>query len=338
MNKDREIPVRIIIKKRGHAGGHHGGAWKVAFADFMTAMFALFLVLWLVNQSSDVKSAIAGYFQDPLGRADEFGSSILPGEGAQAAQVRPLSPADVIDLRRNRLTRLSEELKHELEGVPELTEVMKNVEITLTNDGLQIELLEDSIGVFFETGVPTPSARGQKAIAVLGEQLGKLPNPLRIEGHTDARPYSRSGPYGNWELSADRANAARRILTSNGVPAARIAEVRGLADRQPRDPEHPFAARNRRISILVMLGEPVVGEGELTDLAAGDSAVDAPATDVAGNRVAGASQAVTIRPIPAGALRAAAERAAANREAARAAAERARLEAPSAPDSGGHLP
>ena len=102
MNKAREQPI-IIIKKKGHGHGHHGGAWKVAFADFMTAMFAMFLVLWLVNQSSDVKSAIAGYFQDPLGRADEFGSSIMPGEGAQTQSPRPMTAQQVIDQHAQRI-------------------------------------------------------------------------------------------------------------------------------------------------------------------------------------------------------------------------------------------
>src|SRR5436190_23809686 len=108
MNKDREVPI-IVVKKKVAAHAHHGGAWKVAFADFMTSMFALFLVLWLVNQSSDVKAAIAGYFQDPLGRASEYGSSILPGEGAQASTVRPvLDPSNVMEMRRDRLQRVAE--------------------------------------------------------------------------------------------------------------------------------------------------------------------------------------------------------------------------------------
>src|SRR2546427_9836454 len=124
MGKEREVPIRFIIKKKGHGAVHHGGAWKVAFADFMTAMFALFLVLWLVNQSSDVKSAIAGYFQDPLGRASEYGSSILPGEGAQTTAPRPpLTPAQVIDMRRDPLSKVAGEIKKKLDHVPEPSHV-----------------------------------------------------------------------------------------------------------------------------------------------------------------------------------------------------------------------
>src|SRR5215813_8295368 len=135
MNKDREVPI-IVVKKKVHGHAHHGGAWKVAFADFMTAMFALFLVLWLVNQSSDVKAAIAGYFQDPLGRADEFGSSIMPGEGAQASTPRIMRPIEVLDLRRDRLDRLQEQLSTRLDSIPSLASVRDQIEITLTDDGL----------------------------------------------------------------------------------------------------------------------------------------------------------------------------------------------------------
>src|SRR5438105_1138768 len=115
---NREVPVRIIYRRKKHGHARHGGAWKVAFADFMTAMFALFLVLWLINQSSDIKSAIAGYFQDPLGRADEFGSSILPGEGAQASIARPVASMDVFDLRRDRMLQFANYLRKKLEDVP----------------------------------------------------------------------------------------------------------------------------------------------------------------------------------------------------------------------------
>lgn len=260
MNKSREVPIIIIVKKRGHGSAHHGGAWKVALADFMTAMFALFLVLWLVNQSSDVKSAIAGYFQDPLGRADEFGSSIMPGEGAQASTVRPLSQPDVLNFRRDRLMQMAERLKEKLDKIPQLESVKDHIEITLTDDGLQIELLEDSTGVFFETGLSTPSPRGRQLLTMLGHELGSLTNAVRVDGYTDARPFVGNRTYTNWELSADRANAARRILTESGLPPSQVVQIRGFADRSLRDPEHPESARNRRVSITMLLGdEPVAG-------------------------------------------------------------------------------
>jgi chemotaxis protein MotB len=253
MNKEREVPIRIVVrhKKGGHA--HHGGAWKVAFADFMTAMFALFLVLWLVNQSSDVKSAIAGYFQDPLGRADEFGASILPGEGAQAATPRPLSQTQVIDLRRDRLRQVGAQLQKRIGEIPELAGLEHNVEIELTAEGLRIQLIEDSSGTFFQTGRAVPSPRGVQMLGLLGRELGRLPNQLLIEGHTDARPYIGSAGYGNWELSADRANATRRIMEESGLQPAQLAGIRGRADRQLREPEDPYSARNRRVTIMVLL-------------------------------------------------------------------------------------
>jgi chemotaxis protein MotB len=252
MNKSRETPIRIIIKK-SHHGGHHGGAWKVAFADFMTAMFAMFLVLWLVNQSSDVKSAIAGYFQDPLGRADEFGSSILPGEGSQSSVPQPLSARQVIDLRRDRMRSLGDELERELRDIPELKEVADKVQIEVTEDGLRIQLIEDADGTFYTSGSASLNARGQQLMHALGAQIGKLSNEVRIEGFTDARPINGRSGYSNWELSADRANAARRDLMAGGMREEQVQQVRGLADRQLRVPEDPLSPRNRRVAITVLL-------------------------------------------------------------------------------------
>lgn len=252
MNKAREQPI-IIVKKKGHGHGHHGGAWKVAFADFMTAMFAMFLVLWLVNQSSDVKSAIAGYFQDPLGRADEFGSSIMPGEGAQTQSPRPMTAQQVIDLRRDRLRYVAEQIKQEIRETPALAEIADHVEVEITEEGLRIQLLEDSTGVFFELGSATPKAAGAALLELLGKKLGGMPNAVVIEGHTDARPFHRADGYSNWELSVDRANAARRIMQAGGLNDAQIQQVRGWADRKLRDPEHPEADSNRRVTVTMLL-------------------------------------------------------------------------------------
>jgi chemotaxis protein MotB len=253
VNKNREAPVIIIVKKKRHGGGHHGGAWKVAFADFMTAMFALFLVLWIVGQSTDIRSAIAGYFQDPLGRADEFGSSIMPGEGAQSSTVRPLTPTEVLEMHRNRLGALAEHLENQLDDVAELDAVRDKVEVQLTGDGLRIQLLEDSTGVFFDTGSSTPNPRGVQILALLGLELGSLPNAVRIEGYTDARPYSGNSTYTNWELSADRANGARRVLMQSGLGSDQVVQIRGLADHELRDPANPYSACNRRITITMLM-------------------------------------------------------------------------------------
>lgn len=252
MNKAREQPI-IIVKKRAAGHAHHGGAWKVAFADFMTAMFAMFLVLWLVNQSSDVKAAVAGYFQDPLGRAKEYGSSIMPGEGAQTQSPRIMSPSQVIDLRRDRLQRVAETIRQEIREVPALSQIADHIEIEITDEGLRIQLLEDSSGVFFQTGSAVPKPAGAEVLRVLGKELGGLPNAVVIEGHTDARPYHRSDGYSNWELSTDRANAARRIMLVGGLNEAQVQQVRGWADRKLRDPTHPMADANRRVTITMLL-------------------------------------------------------------------------------------
>ena len=276
MSREREVPVRIIVRrKKGGHGGHHGGAWKVAFADFMTAMFALFLVLWLVNQSSDVKAAVAGYFADPMGRANEFGSSIVPGDGAPAAAAQKLNLQKIVDLHRDRLTKVAEDLREKLDNVPGLEGIKDKVEIELPAEGLRIQLLEDPDGVFFQTGSSELSERGREMLKLLGNELGKLPNAVRVEGHTDARPYSGRTAYSNWELSADRANAARRIMTANGLADAQIIQIRGLADRDLRTPNDPLSASNRRISIMVLLNETSKGTASLTPSAAPDSAAAA---------------------------------------------------------------
>jgi len=256
--KQREVPVRIIVRtKRGGHPAHHGGAWKVAFADFMTAMFALFLVLWLVTQSTDIRSAVAGYFQDPLGRADQFGSSILPGDGAQSATVQPpLTQAQVLDLRRNRLQHVADRVRERLEETPSLSDVKGNIKIEVTAEGLRIQLIEDATGVFFETGSAHPSQRGREILAMVGAELGRVSNPVLIEGYTDARPYPYSSTYTNWELSADRANVARRILTEHGLAPGQVMQIRGLADRQLAVPADPCSPRNRRITITMPLGAP----------------------------------------------------------------------------------
>jgi len=253
VNKNREAPVIIIVKKKRHGSGHHGGAWKVAFADFMTAMFALFLVMWIVGQSTDIRSAVAGYFQDPLGRADEFGSSIMPGEGAQSSTVRPLTPTEVVDMRRNRLGALAQHLESQLDELPGLGAARDKIEVQLTTDGLRIQLLEDSTGVFFDTGSAVPNPRGFQILALLGRELGSLPNAVRIEGYTDARPYSGNSAYTNWELSADRANGARRVLVRSGLGSDQVVQIRGLADHELRDPAHPYSACNRRITITMLM-------------------------------------------------------------------------------------
>jgi len=233
-------PPPVIIIKRRKAGheGHHGGAWKVAYADFVTAMMALFIVLWLLSSSEKVKKAVAGYFQDPTGKGNMAGST-MSGSG------------NGITVNKDNMDQLKEKLEAAMKEVPKFESMQKNVQLTVTNEGLRIELLEKEGGMFFESGNATPSAEGSELIQKLAEQLSKLPNKLLIEGHTDAKPYASDNSYTNWELSTDRANSARRILQDHGVKQAQIAQVRGFADQHLRDPKNPEAASNRRISVLV---------------------------------------------------------------------------------------
>jgi chemotaxis protein MotB len=235
MDKSRPI---IIIKKKGGHGGHHGGAWKVAYADFVTAMMALFIVLWLLNTKPPVREAIAGYFKDPSGKANKSGTS-QSGAGEN------------LTISQDNVKNLKEKLEKAFEKMPNFDKLKKQIEITVTPEGLRIDLLETSSGTFFDLGSPTPNANGRELLMTLAKQLGQVPNKLSIEGHTDSKPYSGKGDYSNWELSADRANAARRIMQTNGVRADQVSEVRGFADQKLRDPANPFDPSNRRISVIV---------------------------------------------------------------------------------------
>ncbi|HEY1901402.1 MAG TPA: flagellar motor protein MotB [Terracidiphilus sp.] len=231
-------PIIVIKKKMGH-GGHHGGAWKVAYADFVTAMMALFIVLWLMGSSEKVKQAVAGYFNDPRGTATLLGTT-MAGSGG------------MVTLKANDdLQKLKEKLEAEIKAKKELEKLSKQIEITITAEGLRIELIEDKNGTFYQSGSARLSDSGQELLALLASELKTLPNELLIEGHTDATQYSTDTNYGNWELSADRANSARRLLQENGVRANQVTQVRGYADMMLRVKNDPYDPSNRRISILV---------------------------------------------------------------------------------------
>jgi len=240
----------IVIKKKGGHGGHHGGAWKVAYADFVTAMMALFIVLWLLNSSVKVKKAVAGYFNDPRSSQKESGSD-------QAGDAENL-PVD-----KQNVEKLKERIQKAIQNQKDLEKLAKQIEITITPEGLRIELIEDKNGTFFQSGSAQLSATGQELVTMLAGQLKPLPNHLLLEGHTDAQPYSESATYTNWELSADRANAARRLLQQDGLTSGRISQVRGYADQMLRVKNNPLDPTNRRISLIVQwvpAPEPPAGE------------------------------------------------------------------------------
>lgn len=230
-------PIVVIKRKGGHAG-HHGGAWKVAYADFVTAMMSLFIVLWLMNSSEQVKKAVAGYFNDPKGTGKLMGTT-MTGNGPSAVK------------NEAAMEQLKEKIEKEIQQKPELKKLSKQIEMTVTPEGLRIEMLEGKDGTFYQSGSPQLSGSGQELLALLAGELKTIPNPLLIEGHTDATPYASKAGYSNWELSADRANAARRLLQADGVRTDQVTQVRGYADQMLRVKSNPSDPSNRRISILV---------------------------------------------------------------------------------------
>ena len=269
-----KAPIIVIRRKRVH-GGAHGGAWKVAYADFVTAMMALFIVLWLTNASKPIREAVAGYFKDPLGTSTKVGSS-MAGVG------------DNFIVNKENMDLLKQQLEKAIREVPNFDRLKDHIEMTITNEGLRIELMESAKGTFYDIGSPNLNTDGRDIVVVLAQELGKLPNRLAIEGHTDAKSYSKGRNYSNWELSADRANAARRLMQMNGVREDQVTQVRGFADQRLRKIAAPMDPSNRRISVIVQYmakpGEEAAGGAIAAPAAPGtnvsDSAkpADAPAT------------------------------------------------------------
>jgi len=242
---DHQTPIRVIIKKkRGHAG-HHGGAWKVAYADFVTAMMALFIVLWIVSQSASVRQAVSAYFKDPGVFESGRGGSVLNGSSGAAP-----NPTNDISAQIETLKAEARKIEDAIKSNADFEKFRDKIEITVTKEGLRIELLENSAGVFFDVGSAKPKPDTVKLLQLIGREIGQLKNAIMIEGYTDARPYTNP-EYSNWELSSDRANMARKILEHNGVGKNQISQVRGFADRNLKHPDKPFDFANRRVSILV---------------------------------------------------------------------------------------
>lgn len=236
-------PIIIIRKKAAHHAAHHGGAWKVAYADFVTAMMALFIVLWLMASSDPVKKSIAAYFLDPKGQKHEVGSGGLNGSGKS------------MYLSLNDMQNLKAKLEQAFRSLPAAEKLKDQITMTITGEGLRIELLENSQGVFFQSGNARPTATGVEAIGLLASQLGQLPNSIVLEGHTDAAAYGDKNGYSNWELSSDRANEARRLMQAHGVRPDQIKQIRGYGDQSLRNASHPFDPSNRRISVIVLYGD-----------------------------------------------------------------------------------
>lgn len=261
-----EQPI-IIKRKKVVAGGHHGGSWKVAFADFATAMMAFFLVLWLTATASPEQiKAVEGYFRDPVGFTD--GGSPNPVDlGGSASVVNEASPDEassqiqikdeVVDqlsetLEQRRMEELFQELKDRIEQNQTLQEFKDQLLIDITDEGLRIQIVDRSGRPMFDSGRAELKYYSQDILFELAKTLGSVDNKLSLTGHTDATLFKGRPGYTNWELSADRANTARRALVAGGVGQEQIGRVVGLSDSVLFDKSDPTAPVNRRISIIVL--------------------------------------------------------------------------------------
>ena len=219
----------------------------MAYADFVTALMALFIVLWMMNASGRVKHSVSGYFNDPRAYTRKLGG------GAGGA-------GEGLLVHHDNVGDMQKQIDAALRRIPEFQKVHDNVKISVTPEGLRIDLLENEQGMFFLTGSPSPSPAGEHLLRQLATEIATMPNSVVIEGHTDARPFRNAAPssgYSNWELSTDRANAARRLLHAYGVRPQQVVEVRGFADQKLMDSQDPSDPKNRRVSLVVRFS----GEG-----------------------------------------------------------------------------
>ncbi|MCQ2028330.1 flagellar motor protein MotB [Stutzerimonas zhaodongensis] len=270
MDNNQPIIVKRIKKV---AAGHHGGAWKIAFADFATAMMAFFLVMWLMSSATpEQKLAISGYFQDPIGFTESASPHVIDLGGTPTPSPdRTLN--DVVDpdvqqseatidaeqaqtfseqLDRERLELLLQELQNKVDENPDLTRFKDQILFEITQDGLRIQIMDAANRPMFALGSAQLQPYFEDILLAMADTIRAVPNKISISGHTDAKPYSGRGDFGNWELSAGRANAARRALVAGGYPEEQLARVVGYASSALFDREDPLNPVNRRIDILVL--------------------------------------------------------------------------------------
>jgi chemotaxis protein MotB len=253
-------PIIIKRRKKRH-GGHHGGAWKVALADFMTAMMAFFLVMWLVGQKPEVRESVAGYFRDPGKFQARGGSGFLKGTKSPVVledKTEGITKKDKsggggpTDAEKKRMSTAAKKILNELKKQAAFAELRKNIKIQLTAEGLRIILNEsENSPAFFEPGSRKLLQKSAIILITIARELGTLENKLVIEGHTDAS-FAGTGAYSNWELSSDRANSARALMEVSGLWKGQLRDVRGFADRFPMIVDNPNDRRNRRISLVVL--------------------------------------------------------------------------------------
>ncbi len=247
-NNDQPIIVKKIIQG-GH--GHHGGAWKVAYSDFVTALMALFIVLWILGQDDSVKANIQHYFNDPIGFAGGKGPSPIEGAGNKIIAAKIMTDMEQKQIEKERLKVMGEKLISNLK-MEDFQGIIDQMDIEITEEGLRIEIMESVNDAFFEVGTASLNSNAKRILGLIGKQLSENDNKIVVEGHTDSRPFSTGNRgYSNYELSADRANSARRALLESGLESNRIDEIRGYADNRLRNRANPFDIVNRRISIIV---------------------------------------------------------------------------------------
>jgi chemotaxis protein MotB len=305
---DNQAPIIIKKVKKLSGHGHHGGAWKVAYADFVTAMMAFFLLLWLLAMTSEEqRQGIADYFAPTVisqsttsGSGDILGGKTLttegsardtrtplgmivtpsgegaratageedgaprdsaaeagdgPAEGAAAAaeDIDPEALDEAVAARESEdFEAIAQELRQAIAAVPELDALAENLLVDQTAEGLRIQIVDRQGTSMFASGSALPLAHTRTLLGLVADAVGKMPNRIAIKGHTDATPFRGEGNYTNWELSSDRAHASRRALLASGLPDQRVAYVVGKADQEPLDPGDPYAAVNRRISIVLL--------------------------------------------------------------------------------------
>ncbi len=275
--------LQPIIIKRIKKGGHavHGGAWKIAYADFVTAMMAFFLLMWLLGSTTEGdKKGIADYFASPLklsllasGSGAGDASHVVRGGGQDLTRTTGQVKRGDIEAKRDtvnlhqlkaeqiraevaRLADLQKKIQGSLDGNPEFKKMANQLLLEMTSDGLRIQILDADARPMFASGSPAVQPYMRDLLRAVGKLLAEVPNRLTLEGHTDAMPFpGGERGYSNWELSADRANASRRELISGGLSDDQVLRIQGLAASNPFDRKDPAAPANRRISIVVMTRE-----------------------------------------------------------------------------------
>ncbi|MBJ9974818.1 flagellar motor protein MotB [Pseudomonas sp. S75] len=296
----------IIVKRiKRYGAGHHGGAWKIAFADFATAMMAFFLVLWLLSTATpEQKIAIAGYFKDPIGFSESGTPYVIDlGGSPQLAPDKTINPEEKSEptpdtsiqldkdkvetmaeqVEQERLQLLLQELQNKVEENPQLQKFKDQILFEITQDGLRIQIMDAENRPMFDLGSARLKPYFEDILLAMADTIKAVPNKISVSGHTDAKPYAGTGDFGNWELSANRANAARRALIAGGYPDDQVARVVGYASSSLFDREHPQNPVNRRIDIIVLTKKAqrdIEGEQSQPE-APGSSTPPAPATSPA---------------------------------------------------------